>query len=99
MGKITWTEEAKRWMREIYDFIANDNPEAAGEVVLDIFNNAQKLMKYPQLGRRLSGYDNLELRCYQYDNFRIVYLVKKIGAIEIIGVFHNALDINRYLKL
>jgi plasmid stabilization system protein ParE len=29
MVEINWTTEAQRWMRDIYDYIAVDNPLAA----------------------------------------------------------------------
>ena len=29
MGQVTWTEEAQRWLRDIYEYIAQDNPPAA----------------------------------------------------------------------
>ena len=27
MAEIRWTEEAKRWLRDIHDYIAADNPD------------------------------------------------------------------------
>ncbi len=33
MAKIIWTEEAVRWMKDIYDYITLDNPNAAQRVV------------------------------------------------------------------
>ncbi len=29
MAKIVWTEEAERWLKDIHDYIAQDNPVAA----------------------------------------------------------------------
>jgi plasmid stabilization system protein ParE len=29
MAELTWTAEAERWLRDIYDFIAQDNPATA----------------------------------------------------------------------
>ena len=37
MAEIVWTEEAERWLRDIYDYIAADNPAAASKVVAGIF--------------------------------------------------------------
>jgi hypothetical protein len=28
MAEISWTAEAERWLRDIYDYIAQDNPES-----------------------------------------------------------------------
>jgi toxin ParE1/3/4 len=34
MAEIRWTEEAQRWLQDIYDYIAADNPAAAARTVL-----------------------------------------------------------------
>jgi len=30
MAQINWTDEAQAWLRDIFDYIASDNPDAAG---------------------------------------------------------------------
>jgi toxin ParE1/3/4 len=40
---VRWTLEAERWLREIHDHIAEDNPEAAIRTVRGIFERAQTL--------------------------------------------------------
>jgi len=34
MAEITWTQEAERWLKDIYDYIAQDNLEAAKTVLI-----------------------------------------------------------------
>ncbi len=36
MAEVNWTAEAQRWLRDIYDYIAADNVDAALRVVLGI---------------------------------------------------------------
>jgi toxin ParE1/3/4 len=38
-----------------------------------------------------------EIRILLYEHYRITYLIKQDGNIDIIGVFHGALEIERYL--
>lgn len=33
MAEIRWTEEAERWLNDIYEYIAADNPSAAARTV------------------------------------------------------------------
>jgi toxin ParE1/3/4 len=33
MAQIVWTREAERWLSDIHDYIADDNPVAAMETV------------------------------------------------------------------
>ena len=38
MARIVWTQEAIRWLDEIYSYIANDNPDASSRVVSGIYD-------------------------------------------------------------
>lgn len=33
-----------------------------------------------------------------YSHYRIAYLIKTESCVEVLGVFHGAMDIERYLK-
>jgi plasmid stabilization system protein ParE len=33
MAKIRWTSEAEKWLKDIHDYIASDNPAAAAKAV------------------------------------------------------------------
>ena len=37
MAAIIWTAEAERWLKNIYEFISEENPVAAGKVVDGIY--------------------------------------------------------------
>jgi toxin ParE1/3/4 len=37
------------------------------------------------------------VRVLLYGHYRIAYVVKPAGDVDILGVFHGALDIERYL--
>ena len=52
MAEITWTDEAKRWLEDIFEYIAADNPRAAGRTVQGIFDRAQFLATFPEIGYR-----------------------------------------------
>lgn len=97
MAKISWTSEAERWLKDIYEYIATDNPHAAAGVIAGIYEKAQLLAKFPELGYRYDKHENNEVRILLYGHYRIAYLVRTDGNIDILGVFHGALDIQRYL--
>lgn len=52
MAEIVGTFEAERWLRDIHDFIAAENPAAAVETVLGIIERAQLLLEFPEAGYR-----------------------------------------------
>ena len=97
MAEIVWTAEAQTWLKDIYDYIARDNPDAAARTVLGIFVKAQLLKNHPQIGQKYEFLDQREIRILLYGHYRIAYLVKPDNNIDILGVFHGALNIERYL--
>jgi len=97
MAEISWTAEAERWLKDIHDYIAEDDPAAAIRVVEGIYRRAQLLERFPELGHHYGTDPELNIRVLLYGHYRIAYLIKPDGNIDILGVFHGALDIDRYL--
>ncbi len=97
MAEIRWTDESEKWLRDIFDYIATDNPQAAANVVAGIYEKVQHLREHPQMGYRYEREVQKEVRILLYGHYRIAYLLKASGDIDILGVFHGALDIERYL--
>jgi plasmid stabilization system protein ParE len=95
MAQIAWTDEALRWLEDIFEYIAADNPDAASRTVEGIFERAQALAQYPELGHRYL-HATRNVRILLYGHYRIAYLVKADGNVDILGVFHGALDITKY---
>ena len=50
MAKIRWTPEAETWLRETYEYIAQDNRDAARKVVDGIYNKVQLLKDFLKIG-------------------------------------------------
>ena len=97
MAEINWTEEAQSWLKDIYDYIAADNPEAAARTVDGIYERSQLLKQHPETGYKYETQSNRPVRILLYGHYRITYIIKMDGNIDILGVFHGALDIDRYL--
>ena len=97
MAKIRWTGEAERWLKDIYDYIAQDNPTAAAKVVSGIYEKAQILSDFPEIGYKYRSEPEGDIRILLYGHYRIAYLIKGKESVDIVGVFHGALDIDRYL--
>ncbi len=103
MGEISWTAEAERWMRDIHDYIALDSPAAARRVVEGIYPKAQLLSRCwpgptsPSASLKSATSIMALLAGIFASSYMATYLVRADGLIEILGVFHGALDIERYL--
>jgi toxin ParE1/3/4 len=97
MGQIRWTLEAERWLQEIHDYIAQDNPAAALRTVQEIAERAETLTRFPERGYRHHERSEKHIRILLYGHYRIAYLLQD-EDVTILGVFHGALDIDRYLS-
>jgi toxin ParE1/3/4 len=95
VARLNWTEEAERWLGDIFEYIAAENREAAIRTVQGLYDRAQALADHPELGYQYSGSDR-NVRILLVDHFRIAYLLRSDGDIDVLGVFHGALDISRY---
>jgi plasmid stabilization system protein ParE len=98
VAEIIWTVEAVRWLDEIHAYIASDNKAAAEGVVSGIFDKVQLLATQPRLGQRYELISDREVREILFGHYRIAYLVRSEERIEILGIFHAAMEIERYLS-
>ncbi|MEA3465856.1 MAG: type II toxin-antitoxin system RelE/ParE family toxin, partial [Thermodesulfobacteriota bacterium] len=97
MAEISWTAEAELWLKDIYDYIARDNPEAAARVVSDMYKRVQILKDFPETGYWYREEPEGDIRILLYGHYKIAYLIRRENNIDILGVFHGALDIERHL--
>ncbi len=95
MATVAWTDEARRWIEDIFEYIAADNPQAAARTVQGIYDRAQVLADFPEIGHRYQASPR-NVRVLLYGHYRIAYLVKDDRNIDILGVFHGSLDITKY---
>ena len=95
MAEISWTEEAHRWLTDIFEYVAAENPQAATRTVQGIYERVQDLARFPEIGSRYAA-SSRHVRILLYGHYRIAYLIKGDGNIDVLGVFHGSLDITRY---
>jgi toxin ParE1/3/4 len=85
---IKWTRKALKNLKQAYEFIAIDNPDAAVEVVIKIRAATEKLEAFPNLGKtgRVEGTRELIIANTPY---LLVYRVKG-KTVEIVRVLHSS---------
>lgn len=98
MAEIAWTLEAANSLEEIHDYIANDNATAASNVVNGIYDKIHLLCDHPRIGQRYAPIADREVREILYGHYRIAYLIRTEDRLEILGIFHGAMEIDLYLK-
>ncbi len=97
MAEIRWTEEAAAWLEDIYEYIAQDDPVAAATVAEGIYDKVQILAEFPEIGYVYRTEREGNIRVLLYGHYRIAYLVRANKDVEVLGVFHGALDMDRYI--
>ncbi len=95
MAEIAWTAEAARWLEDIFEYIALHNPLAAARTVEGIVERVQDIIAFPEIGYRYTA-SSRQVRILLYGHYRIAYLVRGDGNIDVVGVFHGSLDITKY---
>lgn len=90
MAEIKWTQEAQSWLKDIYDYIAADNPDAATRTVEGIYERAQLVRQHPEIGFKYETQSPRPIRILLYGHYRITYLLKE-AATSIFWVFFTAL--------
>ena len=91
MSRLKFSRRASKDLQEIHDFIAEDNPAAAGRFIKLLEVRCLALIDMPNLGRRR---DELapELRSVIVGNYVISYLGTTSG-VYIVLVLHSKQDI------
>ncbi|UAW63496.1 type II toxin-antitoxin system RelE/ParE family toxin [Mycoavidus sp. HKI] len=85
--KLFWTPEAQQDRREIWDYIAVDNPRAAVKMDERFSEAASNLAQYPMLGQLGKIIGTREL--IPHDSYRLVYEI--VGeTIWILALVHTA---------
>ena len=86
--RIVWRDEARLDLSDIYSYIAEDNPTAAGEVVDSIYAyTSLQLGEHPDSGRRGRVSGTLELVMPRYRNYIVVYQTVA-DRIDVLAVMH-----------
>jgi len=91
MGEIVWSPQAADNLRAIADYIADDSPIAADNVVDGIIRAVRKLERYPQSGRMIPELEQRDHREIIVGAYRVMYRVLP-DHVRITSIIHGARD-------
>jgi len=94
MGRLKFTPLARSDLRDIRDYIAQDNPEAAVRYIHILKQKCELLAENPGMGTKREEY--LGLYKFPVGNYLIFYRPRDIG-IEVIRILHGARDVDATL--
>jgi plasmid stabilization system protein ParE len=99
MAEIVWTKNAAKCLEDIHTYIFDKNQSAAHKVVEGIYNKIQLLETFPLIGQWYRSEEDGEIRTLIYGNYKVAYQIKANDSVHILGIFHGAMEIEKYLKL
>ena len=86
--KIDWTEVALADLLAINDYVGQDSPYYARQMVDEVFHAVGRLGEHPELGRRVREGERSNIRELLFQGFRIIYQVTTEG-IEVLTLVHG----------
>ena len=98
MVELNWTNEAKYWLRYIYEYIAQYDINAAQKVIDGICQKVELLAIFPDIGYKYENPSITDIRIIVYGHYRIAYLAVSKTRIDILAIIHGRMDINKYFE-
>lgn len=96
MAEINWTYEAETWLKDIYDYIAADNPDAAART-MGFMRKPNCSNSTPKLDINTTPSPPAPCEFSFTATTESPIKLRPMATSIIPGVFHGALDIDRYL--
>ena len=87
--KLIWTELAVEKLEEYADYISFDNPIASVKWINTIQKSVNKLIDFPQIGRRVPELKRSDIREIVTGNYRIIYRFERM-RISILTIRHTS---------
>jgi addiction module RelE/StbE family toxin len=97
MVQVIWTDESKRDLKAIGDYLRKSSAEFAETVVFQIYESVGRLYDFPRLGRVVPEFNIHDIRELIHDGYRIVYLLHE-DEVHILAVLHGKQDLVKKLS-
>lgn len=93
--RVAWSREARRTLEEILEFIHQDSPEGARQVLEQALAAAASLATLSERGRVVPEYAEPSVREIFVHRYRLMYRVSE-RSVEILALIHGARDFERW---
>ena len=88
---VDWSGPAKRDLKKIYDYIAQDSKYYAKSVVQNIVDKSESLELFPKVGRLVPEINDPDVREIFIYSYRLIYEVKP-NRVGILAIVHGRRD-------
>lgn len=85
--KVHWTDRAKSRLKNIENFISEDDPRAAKSEIRRILIRSKQISNHPLVGRQVPEYQHNDIREVLERPYRIIYYIKE-SQVDVLAVMH-----------
>ncbi len=85
--EVVWTSRARDRLRSIREFISEDSPQVAKNVIARLIHRSEQLALPSHLGRKVPEYQFDEIREVLERPYRIIYRISS-NRIDVLTVMH-----------
>jgi plasmid stabilization system protein ParE len=97
MNCFVLTPAARADLLDIFDYISQDNPDAARRVLHEIRAAMRKLAEMPEMGHFRRDLATEPLRFWQAYSYLIIYR-SEAKPLQVVRVLHSARDVRQILE-
>ena len=90
--KLIWTDPSIEDLRAVRDYIGRDSDYYAADLVEQVVLSAERLLRFPKLGRVVPEAQDENIRELVHQNYRIIYRIAG-ERIEILTIVHGSRDL------
>ena len=95
--EIEWPESAVSSLIDAVEFIARDSPSYAAALALQADRAAMSLQQFPNRGRRVAEFDDLQVRELFVNSYRLIYRVGR-EKVTVPAFVHQSRDLSNLLE-
>lgn len=88
--RLYFSASAREDLNRIFDYISQDNPSAAADLLKKIKETCNHVARFPEIGP-LRDDLGIDLRCFPVGNYIIFYRANE-GRVDIVRVLHGSRD-------
>lgn len=88
---VKWSGPAKRDLKKIYDYIAEDSKYYARNVVQNIVDKSESIEQFPRSGRVVPEINDPDVREIFIYSYRLIYEIKP-NSVGILAIVHGRRD-------
>lgn len=97
MNGYVLSRDAERDLEDLWDYVADDNVEAADRLIARFFDAFEELGRLPGLGHKREDLTNFPVLFWPVGNYLIIYRAEQT-PIQIVAVVHGSRDIPAFLR-